>query len=124
MIGQAAILNPRIFTSHGPSLDEKCETILQHLDYSITCDERFNEKIANKTWEITISDLDIHFDWIENRVKENQNKSNLSTHTIVEFRKFLFQYVRWIPWSKEWKQQVLNCKDYQELKNQIVELFK
>ena len=123
MIGQAAIWNPRIFTPHEPTLEEKCETILRHLDYSIACDQRFDEKVASKSWEITIQDLEIPLDWIENRVKENQNKSDLQPHTIVEFRKFLFQYVKWIPWSKEWKQQVLVCKDYQELKNQIIDLF-
>ena len=124
MVGQAAIWNPRIFTPYEPNLEEKCETVLKHLDYSIACDERFDEKIANKSWEITNQDLSIPLYWIEDRVKENKNKSNLNPHTIVEFRKFLFQYVKWIPWSKEWKQQVLNCKDYQELKNQIIDLFK
>lgn len=123
MIGQAAIWNPRIFTPHIPNGEEKLETVLKHLDYSIACDQRFDEKIANKSWEITVQDLNIPLERIENRVKENQNKSDLQPHTIVEFRKFLFQYVKWIPWSKEWKQQVLSCKDYQELKNQIINLF-
>jgi tRNA-dihydrouridine synthase len=123
MIGQAAIWNPRIFTPHEPTNEEKLETILKHLDYSIACDERFDEKIASKTWEITIQDLNIPLDWIENKVKENQNKSDFQPHTIVEFRKFLFQYVKWISWSKEWKQQVINCKDYQGFKNQIITLF-
>ncbi len=123
MVGQAAIWNPRIFTPHEPSFEEKCETVLKHLDYSIACDQRFDEKIANKSWEITNQDLNISLDWIEDRMKENQNKSDLNPHTIVEFRKFLFQYVKWIPWSKERKQQVLSCKNYQELKNQIVNLF-
>ena len=123
MIGQAAIWNPRIFTPHEPNFEEKCETVLKHLDYSIACDQRFDEKIANKSWEITNQDLNIPLDWIEDRTKENQNKSDLNPHTIVEFRKFLFQYVKWIPWSKEWKQQILNCKDYQELKREIHNLF-
>ena len=123
MIGQAAIWNPRIFTPHEPNIEEKCETILSHLDYSIACDQRFDEKIASKSWEITIEDLNIPLEWLQDRIKENQNKSDLQPHTIVEFRKFLFQYVKWIPWSKEWKQQVLSCKDYQELKDQIINLF-
>ena len=123
MVGQAAIWNPRIFTSHEPTLEEKYETILKHLDYSIACDQRFDEKIASKSWEITIQDLNIPLDRIENKVKENQNESDIQPHTIVEFRKFLFQYVKWIPWSKERKQQVLTCKNYQELKNQILDLF-
>lgn len=124
MIGQAAIWNPRIFTTYEPNLEEKCETVLRHLDYSIACDEWFSENIANKSWDITTQDLNIPLDRIKDRVKENQNKSDLNPHTIVEFRKFLFQYVKWIPWSKERKQQILNCKDYQEIKNQIIYLFK
>ena len=124
MIGQAAIWNPRIFTPHKPTLEEKLETVLKHLDYSIACDQRFDEKIANKSWEIIVEDLNIPIERIEDRVKENQKKSNLQPHTIVEFRKFLFQYVKRIPWSKEWKQQILICKDYQILKNQIIDLFK
>jgi tRNA-dihydrouridine synthase len=123
MIGQAAIWNPRIFTPHEPTSKEKLETILKHLDYSIACDQWFDEKIANKSWEITIQDLNIPLERLETRVAENQNKSDLQPHTIVEFRKFLFQYVKWIPWSKEWKQQILSCKDYHELKKQIIELF-
>jgi len=124
MVGQAAIWNPRIFTPHEPTPEEKYETILQHLDFSIACDQWFDEKIASKSWEITIQDLNISLGWLENRVQENQNKSDLKPHTIVEFRKFLFQYVKWIPWSKEWKQQVLSCKNYQDLKEQIKNLFK
>jgi len=123
MIGQAAIWNPRIFTPHEPTIEEKLETILKHLDYSIACDQWFDEKVANKSWEITIQDLNIPLEWLDNRVAENQGKSDLQPHTIVEFRKFLFQYVKWIPWSKEWKQQVLTCKDYQELKEQIIDFF-
>ena len=123
MVGQAAIWNPRIFTPYEPTFGEKCETVLRHLDYSIACDQRFDEKIASKSWEITIQDLNIPLGWLADRVKENKNKPNLQLHTIVEFRKFLFQYVKWIPWSKERKQKVLSCKDYQELKNQIIDLF-
>ena len=123
MIGQAAIWNPRIFTPHEPTREEKLGTILRHLDYSIACDQWFDEKIASKSWKIIIEDLNIPFERIENRLKENQNKLDLQPYTIVEFRKFLFQYVKWIPWSKERKQQVLNCKDYKELKDQIINFF-
>ena len=124
MVGQAAIWNPRIFTAYKPNLKEKCETVLKHLDYSIACDQWFDEKIANKSWEVTIQDLDIPLERIEYKVKENQEKTNFQPHTIIEFRKFLFQYVKWIPWSKEWKQEVLNCKYYMDLKNHIINLFK
>jgi tRNA-dihydrouridine synthase len=123
MIGQAAIWKPRIFTPHKPTPEEKLETVLEHLDYNIACDQWFDEKIASKSWEITIQNLNISLEWLDNRVQENKNKSDLQPHTIIEFRKFLFQYVKWIPWSKEWKQQVLSCNTYQELKEQIKLLF-
>ena len=123
MIGQAAIWNPRIFTTHEPTLEEKCETVLRHLNDSIACDQRFDENVANKSWSISIQDLEIPLEQIKNRVKENEKKSDFQPHTIIEFRKFLFQYVKWIPWSKEWKQQVLVCKDYQELKDRIIDFF-
>ena len=123
MIGQSALWNPRIFTPHQPTSKEKLETILNHLDYSIACGQRFDEKIADKSWEIAIQDLKIPLERLENKIKENQNKSDLQPHTIVEFRKFLFQYVKWIPWSKEWKQKVLTCKDHQELRYQIIDFF-
>ncbi len=123
MIGQAAIWNPRIFTPYEPTFEEKYKIILQHLDYSIACDQRFEEKISSKSWEISVSDMDIPLERIENKVRENQNRPDFQPHAIVEFRKFLFQYVKWISWSKERKQQVLSCKDYKELKNQITKFF-
>lgn len=123
MIGQAAIWNPRIFTSHEPNLKEKCETVLKHLSYSIACDERFDENVVKKSGKISVQDLEIPLEWIEDRAKENDKKYAFQPHMIVEFRKFLFQYVKWIPWSKERKQQVLVCKNYDELIKLIETLF-
>jgi hypothetical protein len=31
----------------------------------------------------------------------------------MEFRKHLFNYVKWIPWSKEFKQKIAEIKDYE-----------
>ena len=123
MIGQASIWNPWVFTTYIPSSNEKCNIILKHLNYSIVCDDWFNEKIANKSGNINIQDLEIPFDWIEEHCRNNEKKLNFQPHTIVEFRKFLFQYVKWISWSKEWKQMILSCKNYLELKNYIITFF-
>jgi tRNA-dihydrouridine synthase len=40
---------------------------------------------------------------------------------ISEFRKHLFQYVKWIPWSKEFKQKVATIVDYDQLVKEIQE---
>ena len=123
MIWQASIWNPRIFTTHEPTIEERYQTLLRHLDYSIACDQRFEERISINHWNIKTKDLEIPLDWIESYCDEIKNKSNFQPHSIVEFRKFLFQYVKWIPWSKEWKQDVLLCRDYKELKKSISKLF-
>jgi len=36
MTGQAAIGNPWIFTNHTPTMEEKKETIIKHLDLMLT----------------------------------------------------------------------------------------
>ena len=123
MIGQAAIWNPRIFTQHLPSNKEKCDTVIKHLNYSIACDQRFNEVIACKSGNILIKDLEIPLKWIEEYCNKNDDNPKFQSHSIVEFRKFLFQYVKWIPWSKERKQEVLKCNYYDELKGKIIEIF-
>ena len=88
MIGQAAIGNPRIFTPHQPTKEEKLQTILRHLDLSIAFDQ-----------------------------------SSDPAHSLVEFRKFLFQYVKGIPESRERKTEMLHIKDYDELKDNIEAFF-
>lgn len=124
MIGQAAIWNPWIFTDYEPTINEKRDIILQHLRYSIACDWWFDERIASKAWNITIEDLEIPTERLEKKCIEIEKESEISSHAIIEFRKFLFQYVKWISWSKERKQQTLTCKTYSEIKNQILNLFK
>lgn len=123
MIGQAAIWNPRIFTDYEPSLSEKHETVIQHLDYSIACDQRFDEMIVNNDWKIITENLEIPLERIKARIKENKKKLSFQPHTIVEFRKFLFQYVKWISWSKKRKQDILSCKNYRKLKDNISKIF-
>ena len=123
MVWQAAIWNPWIFTDYDVGLKEKCETILNHLDYSIACDAWFDEKISKNPNNITVNELEIPLNWINNYCKKIKTFENFQPHTIIEFRKFLFQYVKWIPWSKEWKQKVLNCKTYNEIKDEVIQLF-
>jgi hypothetical protein len=45
MIAQAAIGNPRIFVDHTPSLQERYDTILEHLQLSIAYEIWFNNML-------------------------------------------------------------------------------
>jgi len=111
MIGQAAIGNPRIFTPHIPSREEIKETILKHLDYMITHENFFQEQKINYTGVLTMPDM------LKIEVK------NVQAITLAEFRKHLFQYVKGIPGSKEFKQKVSTIVDYEQLVEQIQKFF-
>ena len=113
MIGQAAIGNPRIFTPHTPSREEIKTTIIKHLDYMISYEEYFQEQKENFTGILTMPSSDI--------ICHHPKKS--SVIIISEFRKHLFQYVKWIPWSKEFKQKVAMIVDYRQLVKEIQEFF-
>ena len=107
MVGQAAVGNPRIFTPHTPSKKELKETILRHLDYMISYENYFQEqKSTYKNILAMPENLEI-------------NKKNPQTITLAEFRKHLFQYVKWIPWSKEFKQKVSTISEYKPLVEEI-----
>jgi hypothetical protein len=51
------------------------------------------------------------------------NIRNPQAITLAEFRKHLFQYVKWIPWSKEFKQKVSTISEYNPLVQEIQKFF-
>jgi tRNA-dihydrouridine synthase len=52
------------------------------------------------------------------------NHQIFSTEIIIcAFRKHLFSYVKWIPWSKEFKQKVSMISDYKQLVEEIQKFF-
>jgi tRNA-dihydrouridine synthase len=113
MIGQAAIGNPRVFTPHTPSLPEKSQTLLRHLDLSVACDQLFEQ------YNIPL----IVPDQLDQQIHNNLQKSDFETHSTVEFRKFLFQYLKGIPDSRERKQTMLSVKKYGEMRTMIQQFF-
>ncbi len=111
MIGQAAIWNPRIFTPHTPSKKEIKETILKHLKYMVAY-EQFFQKQKEKFTGI-----------FEMPNKPKITKKDIPQIVIVEFRKHLFQYLKWIPWSKELKQKLSAITEYEPLVEAIQDFF-
>jgi tRNA-dihydrouridine synthase len=118
MIWQAAIARPWIFTDHHPTLDERFQTILNHLELSTACEIYLHEHMNFKTIfpQPTRQALQ---DIINNL--PNKDKSWLKV--TIEFRKYLFNYITWLPESKVFKQLVATIKDRDELRSAIVEYW-
>ena len=107
MIGQAAIGNPRIFTPHIPSRQELKETILRHLDYMISYEYYFQQQKM------------IYKDTLDMPTHVHTTATHPQAITLAEFRKHLFQYIKGIPWSKEFKVKVSTITDYDTLVQEI-----
>ena len=90
-----------------------------HLNYMISIEIYFNqlkEKFDYKKMIIKESDL--------KKIILNLEKYDLNwLWTIVAFRKYLFSYIKWMSWSKEFKQSLIKTREYYELVNKINDFF-
>ncbi len=128
MVGQWAMWNPWIFVDYEPSIQDKFNMIINHLDIFVKTEiEYFNQKQAyEQVWEngefllkmLNFCDLKAI---TENDILEHEKENKL--YSIIEFRKHLFNYVKGIEWSKEFKVQCSACNTYLELKNFIIRFF-
>jgi len=123
MIGQSAIGNPWILTPHEPTHTEKIKTILTHLDFSVACEIYFRQTITqyekhNKFIQPKLQDLE---KIIQSLQVSNPEVSNLRSP--IEFRKYLFNYIKGLPESKKLKQAIIKIHDYHELKDMLQDYF-
>lgn len=128
MIGQSVIGNPRILTPHTPSNKEKIEIILHHLDISVACEVYFKDMIKeyDKHNKLLMPNLKQLQDIIQQFSQKQKNlKSQVcNLKSPIEFRKYLFNYISWLPESKKLKQKIAKIRDYHELKNLLHNYFK
>ena len=109
LIGQAAIGNPRIFTPHIPNNKELKETILRHLELMVRSEQYFEQQA--KQWSGALKMPEVK--------KLPAIQFPVNEQIVVAFRKHLFQYIKWISWSKEWKRTIAVIKDYKALVEEI-----
>jgi len=142
-IWQAAIWNPWVFTLYKPDLKNKKETILKHLNLLIFQNIYWNVLKINlenqskeKVLEILSKTLEFKtYDFSSDWQKENKNISEKLTkltdfkfkpldenklnfiikYSIKEFRKHFFAYLKWIPNSKQLKQEIAKIESYDEI---------
>lgn len=157
MTAQAAIGNPRVFVNHVPTLQERYDVIMQHLELSIAYEIWFksiSEQYPNNPDDevLQANKLVLHYkkkidddDTLVHTQKETQRHSylipfptlqdiekiakNISQddihpyRSIIEFRKYLFNYIKGIPGSKECKQEIAKTQNYNELYSLITDFF-
>lgn len=91
--------------------------IKAHLEVMIACELRFEqrgEKIEDyKFNQPKKSDLE--------SLKKEIN-SEAEYRSVIEFRKYLFQYIKGIPNSREWKQEIIPVKTYARLMGKLGKL--
>jgi len=157
MTAQAAIGNPWVFVDHTPTLQERYDTIIEHLQLSIAYEIWFqntlsqypdnpkdeilksNKKILHYKKKIedddnrvltqnktTLHNYQIPFPTIQEleSIAKTIDKNNTTPYrAIMEFRKYLFNYIKGIPGSKECKQEIAKTQNYQELYQLLQKFF-
>lgn len=126
MIAQSAIGNPWILTPHTPTIHEKAEIIFNHLNLFISTEIYFKKNLwlFKEKGELIMPTFESLQD-----IKQNISKHLLSLpvdvriSSPIEFRKFLFNYVSWIPESKSLKKKIPKAKTYDSLVNLLKDFF-
>ena len=105
MIWQAAIWNPRIFTEHEPTVQEKIDTAINHLVLSAKF-EIFLQKLKENWKENIYPSL--------NEIESVNLEKNIEKiyFTPLTFRKYFHQYLKWIQGGKEAKEQCNNTNNF------------
>ena len=114
MIAQSAIGNPWVLTPHIPSAKDRIETIHRHLDLAVASEMYFQESVAKMTDTLVMPSYaklqEIAAD-IPGRIGTYDRLVS-----VVEFRKYLFNYIKGLPDSKPLKNEIIKIRDYVGLK--------
>ncbi len=126
MVWQAAIGNPWVFVDHSPTLEERHNIILKHINLSLACELYFSDyqEKNRKKWQSEKYSFPMPTKETLQAYQDSFPERDLSeSRAPIEFRKFLFNYVKGIPSSKEFKIKVATIKDYYELVEEIDAFF-
>jgi len=115
MPAQRAIWNPWILTPHIPSIQDRFDCIKDHLDLMVAAEIYFKQHQDTVTKESPLRQPTYQeLQWISEQVRLWTIDTD-SSHSPIEFRKYLFRYVQWLSWNKELKKAIPQAKKYCEL---------
>lgn len=123
MPAQSAIWNPWILTPHIPTPHERYQTIMNHLNLSVACEIYFKEtvkKYDHQQWFVQptlvqLQDIITSFTSDSNFLESKISLLDSSLRSPVEFRKYLFNYITWLPDNKNLKKKIPPARDYLSL---------
>ena len=130
MTAQSAIANPWLFTPHTPTIQDRYETTLRHLDLLCAMEIHFQDHQFSGHDENYYANTEHTPEYrleMPNRLEQEASLTTIDPSRIrfapIEFRKFLFNYVKGIPNAKEFKVAVAQERDLATVKTLIHEFF-
>lgn len=118
MIGQAAIADPRIFVNHQPTPEERREVILFHLKLMIIAYDYYNKNLHFTDIFLQPS----YAQWMDEVANFDITKYDI-WKSVIEYRKYLFNYVNGLVWNRDFKNVVATIKEYEPLVDAINQYF-
>ena len=118
MVWQAAIGRPWIFTNHSPTLDERYETIVRHAKMMIIIyDYYFSNREQGRALKMPT------YAWLNEQIDIFDPSKYDHEKTMIEYRKYLFNYISGLPGNRELKVQLATTKDYTTTISYVTEFF-
>ena len=118
MIGQAAIADPWIFVDHRPTNQERYDVIMFHLKLMIIAFDYYNKNL-HFTDTFTQPSYQQRIDELANF---DLNRYELGK-SVIEYRKYLFNYVNGLVGNMDFKNVVATIREYQPLVDAIDTYF-
>jgi tRNA-dihydrouridine synthase len=107
MVWQAAIWRPWLFMNHTPTLSERYNLILRHAQMMIILyDYYFSRVDMGRTF------LQPTYAWLLDQLEHFAPEKYDHEKTMIEYRKYLFNYISGLPGNRELKVQLATTKDY------------
>ncbi len=107
MVGQAAIGRPWLFTNHQPTVAERYEVIVRHAQMMIILFDYYYKNVTR--WRNFVQPT---YAWLQEQIRIFDASKYDHEKTMIEYRKYLFNYISWLPGNRDLKVQLATTKDY------------
>lgn len=107
VIWQAAIGRPWLFTNHQPTVEERYDTIVRHAKMMIILFAYYYEHI-----ELGRNFIQPTYERLQEQIRIFDASKYDHEKTMIEYRKYLFNYISGLPCNRDLKVQLATTKDY------------